>query len=320
MSVINKQAMIPSDKSGLRLDQAVAEMFPEYSRSKIKDWIISGQLLLNQQKVKPTVRLLGGESLQICATLEDQGDWQAEDIPLNIVYEDDQLIVINKPSELVVHPAAGNWQGTLLNGLLFRWPQLSTLPRAGIVHRLDKDTSGLMVVAKTLEAQTRLVDQLQNRTVKRVYFALAVGELNGDGIVEANIGRHPAQRTKMAVVPTGKPAITHYSVTDQYCGFTGVILNLQTGRTHQIRVHMAHLGYPLVGDPLYGKKMLNTVDKTIREFPRQALHASSLGLIHPKSGEMCQWSVPLADDIAELKQHLEVLFWDGLDLLFPHCQ
>ncbi len=223
---------------------------------------------------------------------------QAEDIPLDVVFEDDTIIVINKPVGLVVHPGSGNWSGTLLNALLFHNPSFRELPRAGIVHRLDKDTSGLLVVAKTLEAQTDLVRQLQARTVKRHYFALVHGEPAPSGEVNAPIGRHPVQRTKMAVVPGGREAVTHYRVVERFARASLIECQLETGRTHQIRVHMAHIGHPLVGDATYGKA--RSADPRLDAFPRQALHAWQLGLVHPRTGEAGRWSVPLAADIESL--------------------
>ena len=239
--------------------------------------------------------------------MEEQGDWQAEEIPLDIVYEDEHILVINKPVNLVVHPAAGNRSGTLLNGLLFHCPDLINVPRAGIVHRLDKDTTGLMVVAKTLEAHADLVAQLQERTVSREYEAVVAGVMTGGGKVEAPIGRHPRQRQKMAVVEFGgKEAITHYRVVKRYPNHTHVRLKLETGRTHQIRVHMAHIGYALVGDSTYAGRMKipKNLSKEqldlLRNFGRQALHAAQLGLIHPATDEYMEWQVPRPADMQAL--------------------
>ncbi len=320
-SELSLQATVPPQKSGARFDQVAAELFPDYSRSNIQGWIRAGDLTLDGRTVKPNTKLNGGERLVLETELQSEGEWEAQDIPLDVVYQDESLIVINKPPKLVVHPAVGNWDGTLLNALLFRFPELRQLPRAGIVHRLDKDTSGLMVVARTLPAQNDLVNQLQARTVSRVYRALVYGEieesfLSTDGLmhVDAPIGRHPSQRTKMAVTEGGKPARTGYRVIASFDGFSHVELKLETGRTHQIRVHMAHIGYPLVGDPVYGrpisKSQVERDDrlKPLSQFPRQALHALTLGLIHPKSGEFQSWTSDLPNDFSELLGHIERVF------------
>lgn len=306
-SEISQTALVPPTMSGCRFDQAAAELFPDFSRSRLQQWIKSGELTANGKKLKPNGKLVGGERLVIQAMLEDEGEWEPENIPLNVVYQDADIIVIDKPADFVVHPAAGNWSGTVLNALLFHFPELSTVPRAGIVHRLDKDTTGLMVVARSLEAQTQLVQQMQERSVKREYRAVVHGDLLSDGYVDAPIGRHPTQRVKMAVVPgsSGKEAVTHYAVQSQHEGFSFVRLKLETGRTHQIRVHMAHLGYPLVGDQVYGcsvpaVKLSDVRYKAAAKFSRQALHAFRLGLRHPVSGEQLSWESPLPDDITDL--------------------
>ena len=294
------QIAVPDDLGGLRLDVALAKMLPEHSRSRLQDWIrdsrvsVSGRVVIDTRYKLAGGELIGVEPLTHPAALPDV----AEDIPLDIVFEDEQLIVINKPAGLVVHPGSGNWNGTLLNALLAHDAALAELPRAGIVHRLDKETSGLMVVARTLTAQTDLVRQLQEHSVKRHYAALVLGKPNQIGLVDAPIGRHPTQRVKMAVVDNGKPARTHYRVIEQFARCTHVECVLETGRTHQIRVHMAHVGHPLVGDPVYGPKR-----ETIRaaaNFNRQALHAFRLGLLHPYSRQPVQWEVPLAEDLAAL--------------------
>ncbi len=300
-------ATVPEELMGKRLDFAATELFPGYSRSRIQSWIKSGALTLNGETAKPKDKVLGGESLVLLAEMEEQGDWEAEDIPLEIVYEDEHILVINKPAGLVVHPAAGNRSGTLLNGLLFHCPDLINVPRAGIVHRLDKDTTGLMVVAKSLEAHADLVAQLQERTVSREYEAVVAGVMTGGGRVEAAIGRHPRQRQKMAVVDFGgKEAITHYRVIKRYPNHTHVRLKLETGRTHQIRVHMAHIGYALVGDGTYAGRMKIPKNAStelldlLRNFGRQALHAAQLGLIHPITGEYLEWQVERPDDMKAL--------------------
>ncbi|MGS2723778.1 23S rRNA pseudouridine(1911/1915/1917) synthase RluD [Porticoccus sp. GXU_MW_L64] len=294
--------------SGKRLDQVAAELFADYSRSRIKQWIDEGALQVNGEVRKPKDRLVGGEQLTLQASVEPAGEWQPEPMPLNIAYEDDHLLVINKPANLVVHPAAGNYTGTLLNGLLHHCPSLENVPRAGIVHRLDKDTTGLMVVAKTLAAHHDLVRQLQARSVKREYEAVVQGTMTGGGTVEAPIGRHPRSRVKMAVVAHGgKEAITHYRLIQKYRDHTHIRLGLETGRTHQIRVHMAHIGHPLVGDATYAGRMKlpkgasgELLELLRQGFKRQALHAASLALVHPHSDEIMEWDAPLPADFEHL--------------------
>ncbi len=304
---VEYEASVPVTLMGSRLDFAAAELFPEFSRSRLQAWIKSGDLTVNGVAAKPKDKMLGGEQLRLVAEQEEQGDWQAEDIPLDIVYEDDDILVVNKSQNLVVHPAAGNATGTLLNGLLFHCPELINIPRAGIVHRLDKDTTGLMVVAKTLQAHADLVEQLQERSVSREYEAVVAGVMTGGGMVEANIGRHPKQRQKMAVLDFGgKEAITHYRVLKRYRNHTHIRLKLETGRTHQIRVHMAHIGYPLVGDGAYAgrfkipKQTEPELLEMLRGFGRQALHAECLGLIHPRTGEYMEWQRDLPEDMQAL--------------------
>ena len=294
-----------------RLDQVAAQLFPEYSRSRLQQWIKDGQLQVNGKTIRGRDKLVGGETLTLEAELTAEGDWQAEDIPLDIIYEDDDILVVNKQAGLVVHPAAGNYEGTMLNGLLHHCPQLENIPRAGIVHRLDKDTTGLMVVAKTLQAQTNLVAQLQDRSMGREYEAVVQGHMTGGGKVDEPIGRHGTQRTKMAVNPMGKEAITHYRVLHRFPTHTYIRLKLETGRTHQIRVHMAHIGYPLVGDSTYAARTRLTkgigpdLRETLLNFKRQALHARKLGLMHPVSGEFMEWEVDLPDDFVDLLAALE---------------
>jgi len=290
---------IPAELGGMRLDQALAKLFPEHSRSRLQAWLKDG--LIRVDGVSPDARrkVWGGECIEIDAPPSPElGAALPEDIPLRCVYEDADILVIDKPVGLVVHPGNGNWSGTLLNALLHRDPALAAVPRAGIVHRLDKDTSGLMVVARTLAAQTELVRQLQARSVKRHYWALAQGRLAAGGTVDAPIGRHPAQRVRMAVVGSGRPAVTHYRVVESFARCTLLECRLETGRTHQIRVHMAQLGHPLVGDPVYGLR--RSGNPLFDAFPRQALHAFRLGLIHPRTGEAMEWSVPMALDLAAL--------------------
>lgn len=295
---------IPAELAGSRFDQALQKLLPEYSRSRLQEWIKQEWITLSGQPATPKQTVWGGENVSVTpqASPEDNA-YSAEDIALNVVYEDEALIVIDKPAGLVVHPGSGNWQGTLLNALLHHAPQLAGIPRAGIVHRLDKDTSGLLVVAKTLIAQTDLVRQLQARSVKREYLALVQGLVAHDGYVEAPLGRHPLHRTKMAIVEDGKPALTHYRVIERFARHTLVECRLETGRTHQIRVHMLSLGHPLAGDPVYGGKPVNLppeVREGIKRLGRQALHARHLGLMHPLSGEFREWESTIPADIAEL--------------------
>jgi 23S rRNA pseudouridine1911/1915/1917 synthase len=290
---------IPVELGGLRLDQALARLFPQHSRSRLQGWLKEGWIRVDGASPDARRKVWGGECIEIDAPPPPEVAAELpEDIPLAVVFEDDDLLVIDKPAGLVVHPGSGNWSGTLLNALLHRNPALAGVPRAGIVHRLDKDTSGLMVVAKTLAAQTELVRQLQARTVRRHYRALVQGELTAGGTVDAPIGRHPTQRTRMAVVGNGRPAVTHYLVTERFPRVTLVECRLETGRTHQIRVHMAHIGHPLVGDPVYGARRCG--DVRLDAFPRQALHAFRLGLVHPRSGEAMSWEVPMPADFAAL--------------------
>lgn len=292
----------------MRFDQALAKLMPEYSRSRLQGWIEQGQATLGGAVATAKQKVWGGEAISVQPQAHpSEQPHRAEDIALDIVYEDDALLVIDKHVGLVVHPGSGNWEGTLLNALLHCVPQLAGVPRAGIVHRLDKDTSGLMVVAKTLTAQTALVRQLQARSVKREYLALVWGELRRDGTVDAPIGRHPTQRVKMAVVEGGKPAVTHYQVEEHFQGCTLVRCRLETGRTHQIRVHMAHIGHPLIGDSVYLKgaqRCPPQLRELLHGFPRQALHATRLALQHPISGERVEWHAPLPQDFEQLLQRI----------------
>ncbi len=301
--------VVPTNCAGLRLDQVLARLLPEYSRSRLQEWVVSEQVLLDGERAISKQKVWGGEKLDVLPQLRASDQpYLAEDIPLDIVYEDETLLVINKPVGLVVHPGSGNWQGTLLNALLHHAPQLEAVPRAGIVHRLDKDTSGLLVVTKTLIAQTHLVRQLQERSVKREYLALVYGELGYGGVVDEPIGRHPANRVKMAVVESGKAAVTHYRVEQAFPSCTLLRCTLETGRTHQIRVHMSYLKHPLVGDSVYLKgpqKCVLPLRDLLSQFPRQALHATRLALVHPATGELMQWHVPMPEDMQQLLKNIK---------------
>jgi 23S rRNA pseudouridine1911/1915/1917 synthase len=308
---IRAQAVITAELDGERLDAAAARLFPAYSRSRLQSWIKRGELRLDGAGCRPRDKVRAGGRLELEATLEDEVSWRPQAIELDIVYEDDSILVLNKPAGLVVHPAAGHADGTLVNALLNHAPGMAQLPRGGIVHRLDMETSGLMVAAKTLPAHHSLVAQLQARTVKRQYCAVCVGAMTGGGTVDAPIGRHPRQRKKMAVLAVGgKPAVTHYRVAKRFGHHTRIAVSLETGRTHQIRVHMAHRKYPLVGDPAYGgrpripKGASQELIDALRSFPRQALHAEALGLEHPATGEAMHFECPLPQDLADL---LEIL-------------
>ena len=302
---------VPEKLNGKRFDQVAAELFPDYSRSMHKKWIEEAALTVNNQQRKPKDKVFTGEELSLNAVFTAEGTAEAQKIPLDIIFEDEHIAIINKQAGVVVHPAAGNADNTLLNGLLYHCPELKNIPRAGIVHRLDKDTSGLMVVAKTLSAHNALVSQLQERTVKRQYSAITNGVLTGGGTVDAPIGRHPVNRLKMAVVVNGKTATTHYRVAQRFRAHTHVILSLETGRTHQIRVHMSHRHYPLVGDTLYGSRRLLPKGATeelinvLTHFRRQALHAERLGIIHPVSHQYTEWTAAPPEDFLQLLQVLQ---------------
>lgn len=303
---ISLSQQVSEGSAGSRLDQAAVELFPDFSRGRLQQWIKRGELTVNGKKAKPSARMLGGESLTIDAQLVTEGEVEPQDIPLDIIFSDEHLLVLNKPVGLVVHPAAGNWDGTLQNALLNFDPDLDTLPRSGIVHRLDKDTSGVMVVARSLKAHASLVNQLQTRSMSRVYEAVVKGEIPSAGTISANIDRNPRDRKKMAVRESGRTAISHYKLIRRLPGTSHVQVSLESGRTHQIRVHMTHIGFPIVGDSLYGrgpikqKGLTATAIAAINGFPRQALHARTLKLIHPESEEQSEFHAPLADDISEL--------------------
>lgn len=299
--------------SGQRLDHIAAELFNDFSRSRLQSWIKGGQLTVDGMTRKPKDKLLGGEKLTLHAELEAEERWLPQAISLNIVYQDEHIIVINKPAGLVVHPGAGVPDQTLLNGLLHHFPELATIPRAGIVHRLDKETSGLMVVARSLLAHASLIEQLQDRSVGREYEAIVMGEMTGGGKVDKPIGRHPTNRIKMAVLDaradqnkTAKEAITHYRLKTRFKRYTHIACKLETGRTHQIRVHMAYIKHPLVGDPVYlgRQRWLAGTEKALKQvlidFPRQALHAKKLTLVHPESDETMSWESELPEDMQHL--------------------
>ncbi len=286
---------IPANCAGQRLDQALAQLLPMHSRSRLQAWMREGRITIDAAAADPKRKVWGGECIALSPEPEpaEQAE-KAEDIGLSLLFEDPHIMVIDKPAGLVVHPGSGNWSGTLLNALLHHAPQLAGIPRAGIVHRLDKETSGLLVVAKTLEAQTNLVRQLQARSVKRHYLAVVHGRVAGDGSVDAPVGRHPQHRTKMAVTPNGREARTHYAVRERYATSTLLECRLDTGRTHQIRVHMTSIGHPLIGDPVYGRR--TSGDALLDAFPRQALHAWRLALLHPASISEMSWEAPLPAD------------------------
>ena len=285
----------------MRLDQALARMFPDHSRSRLSAWLRDGHIRIDNAPAKPKQKVWGGETVELLQREDDDGESvQAEDIALDVVHEDAAVIVINKPAGLVVHPGSGNWQGTMMNALLHHAPQLQGIPRAGIVHRLDKDTSGLLVVAKTLEAQTHLVRQLQDRSVHREYVAMVYARVQGDGIVDAPIGRDPANRVRMTVIGSGKEARTRYRVVERFEPVTLIECRLETGRTHQIRVHMQSIGHSLVGDPVYRTGRPASRHEALAGFRRQALHAARLEFIHPESGVPARFESPLPADFMQL--------------------
>jgi len=304
-------ATVGDELAGQRLDKILAQLFSDYSRARLQQWVSDGWVLVDGKQLRSKDKLRGGEQIEVTVELEEEVDSKPEAIPLDIVYEDESILVINKSVGLVVHPAAGNREGTMLNALLHHAPELTTVPRAGIVHRLDKDTSGLLVVARTLKSQKILTEQIQRREFEREYQTVANGVMTAGGTVDAAIGRHPTVRTRMAVVSRGKEARTHYRVIKRFRAHTHVLVKLETGRTHQIRVHMAHIRYPIVGDPVYGGRLRipkgcgETLSTMLRTFKRQALHAAKLGLVHPESGEVISWEAPLPTDMTRLLQVLD---------------
>lgn len=297
---------VPYEMAGMRLDQVLAELFADYSRSKLQTWVKSGRVQVNGLMLKPKDKLVGGETIDLDAEAEIVVIAEPEPIPLDIIFEDESLLIVNKPAGLVVHPAVGNWNGTLLNALLNHDNHLETLPRAGIVHRLDKDTSGLLMIAKTLQAHNSLTQQLQDRAITREYQAIARGRMTAGGTVDEPIGRHATDRKRYAVRENGKSAVTHYRVGQRFTRHTLVQVKLETGRTHQIRVHMAHIRFPLLGDQVYGGRFQMPADcseqleKELRSFKRQALHAARLGLQHPVTDEYCEWEQAMPEDMVRL--------------------
>jgi 23S rRNA pseudouridine1911/1915/1917 synthase len=318
-AVAERCLCISPDMAGRRLDQVLADAFPEYSRSRLQQWIDEGRVLVDGTTRRRRDKLHSGAQVRLMPVAEPRNECIAQAIALDVLFEDEHLLVVNKPAGLVVHPAAGNREGTLQNALLHHLPQLDLVPRAGIVHRLDKDTSGLLVVAKTLPAHKSLVEQLQRHSVHREYRALVQGTLVAGGTVDAPIGRDPRHRIKMAVVSGGRPAVTHYRVFERFDAHTLLLLRLQTGRTHQIRVHMAHIHHPLVGDRTYGGRSRPppgvgaALIDALQKFPRQALHATALGCDHPLTGEAMHWEIPMPDDMRELLSLLRGGAERGLD-------
>lgn len=303
---VTLSATVPEHLDGKRLDQALAVLFSDFSRSRLQQWIREGHVNVEGESRRARDKVVAGEQVNLSAQHTAEGEWEPEDRLLEVVYEDEHILVINKPAGLVVHPAAGNDRGTMLNALIHHAPTLKEVPRAGIVHRLDKDTSGLLVVAKDLTAHKYLVEQLQRREFERDYLAVVQGVMTAGGRIDAPIGRHPVQRKKMAVVDNGKPALSHYRVVERYRAHTLVNVKLETGRTHQIRVHMAHIHYPLVGDATYAGRLKlpagcsEALRTCLRQFQRQALHAYRLGIVHPVTGETLHWEAPAPADLQHL--------------------
>jgi len=304
-------AIVPDEMAGRRVDQILASLFGDYSRARLQQLIKDNHVLVDNAHRKAKDRLQGGETIQVDVIVIEQQEWLAEDIALDVIYEDDSIIAINKSVGLVVHPAPGNQTGTLVNALLFHYPELSIVPRAGVVHRLDKDTSGVLVVARTVQAQTHLVQQLQDRTVSKEYITLVHGEIVAGKTIDSPIGRDPNNRLKMAVVKSGKEAITHYAIDKKYQNFTLLKVNIITGRTHQIRVHMKSINHAVVGDSVYTGRVRipsgssEKLRVALEKFKRQALHAHKLEIIHPVTHEPISWVCPVADDIVALCDLLE---------------
>ena len=311
--VMSVEKQIPEELAGLRLDKALAEMFPDYSRSRLKEWLLNGDISVDSGLSKPRDAVLGGERVTLVPRQEPRTEAKPEPISLDVVFEDDDILVINKPAGLVVHPGAGNPGGTLMNGLLHHAPSLEAVPRAGIIHRIDKDTTGLLMVAKTLPAHTALVKDLAERNIARRYVAVCYGVLTGGGTIDEPIGRHPVDRKRMSIQQNGRAAITHYTVRERFAAFTLVDVRLETGRTHQIRVHFAHRRHALVGDPVYGGRLAlpkgasDELIEVLRRFKRQALHAKVLGFEHPVTGETMRFERDAPDDFQELLTALRAL-------------
>ena len=302
---------VPGELAGERLDRALAQMFPDYSRARLQVWIKAGAVSIDGKQPRVRDKISGGESVLVDAVLEPETRWQGEAMALDLAFEDEHLLVVNKPAGLVVHPAAGNHQGTMVNALLHHAPELEALPRAGLIHRLDKDTTGLLVIARTLKAHTHLTRQLKDRAFLREYLALVQGVVTAGGTIDEPLGRHRTDRKKMAVVSGGREAVTHYRVAQRFAAHSYLSVRLETGRTHQIRVHMAHTHHPLVGDPTYGgRRRLSAgasdeLKAALAVFRRQALHAARLALEHPESGEWMDWRAPLPEDMQALLETLQ---------------
>lgn len=305
MKTIKLSTRIPADYQGERLDKALSALLPDYSRSQLKIWIDEQKITVNGQNKRPRDRVCADDIIHLDATLTEQAQWSGENIPLDIIYEDHDLLIINKPAGLVVHPAVGNLASTLVNALLFHYPSLALLPRAGLIHRLDKETSGLLMIAKTLPTYTSLTTQLQERTIERYYIALVHGTLTGGGTINQPIGRHPRERTKMAIVHSGKTAMTHYRIKERFAQYTLLNIKLETGRTHQIRVHLASIHHAVIGDKTYGKVIIpqgasEKLIDAIKMLSRQMLHAERLSLIHPVHGERLTFNAPLPADMVQI--------------------
>ena len=315
MHLTHKQLVVPGELHGQRIDIVLAELIPEFSRSQLSSWLKQGKITIKNRSLKPKDKVSEGEEIDFAidfSALENKVEnCQPEDIPLSVIFEDDELLVINKPTGLIVHPGAGNPTHTLVNALLYHDPSLNQLPRAGIIHRLDKETTGLLVVAKTLTSHTNLTRQMQERTIDRRYLTLVQGHVISGGEIDTNYGRHPRNRLKMAVCENGRQAITRYAVRKQYHYFTLLDVQLLTGRTHQIRVHMAHINHPVIGDPLYGGRMRYPTEASqelltvLQQFKRQALHAKTLSLLHPVTGEPMTFEAPLPADFELLLTSLD---------------
>jgi 23S rRNA pseudouridine1911/1915/1917 synthase len=309
---VNQTVTIPESAAGLRFDQALSRLLPDHSRTQIQDWIKKQEVTLDGEIPTNKTIVIGGEIIVINATIKQPHQYTAEAIALDIIYEDEALLIINKPAGMVVHPGAGHFTSTLLNALLHHVPDLKDLPRAGIIHRLDKDTTGLLVIAKTQAALLNLTNQMKERTVTRIYQAVVCGIFISGGKVDEPIGRHPMQRKRMAVMDNGKPAVTHYRIMERYRAHTRLKIQLETGRTHQIRVHMAHVKHPVLGDPVYAGRLQLPKGATpelvtmLRGFKRQALHAFELGLVHPVTGDTMTWRAPIPDDMKNLVECLRV--------------